>query len=856
MDEGQVTGAETRLAWLPAIVVAAALAAYLTSFGGQFILDDDKHIVQNRQIRDLSSLGSVITDSRRPTVSVTLAVNYALGKLDVWGYHAFNLIVHVLAGVTLFGLVHRTLLSRRLGGRYGPAAPWLALACALIWTVHPLQTQSVTYIIQRGESLMGFFYLLTLYCLIRGVDDPQPAVWYAGAVAACALGMGSKAVMVTAPVMVLLYDRIFIADSVAGLLRRRWGLYLGLGATWLLLWTSGVVHGVLAPPPEAPATVGFAVQSIKPLEYAVTQPGVILHYLRLSFWPHPLCLDYVWPVARTAGAIIPPAMVVVALLALTVWGLRRRPAGGFVGAWFFLILAPTSTFIPLQDIAFEHRMYLPLAGVVVGVVLAVHWALSRSGVGMIPGRVVGGLALAAVTVALGYATFQRNRDYHTEAGMWQNVLATQPDNPIAHCGLGAILVDQGQFDQAIEHFSEALRVAPNLAEAQFNMGVAQHRSGALDGAIGYYRQALRLQTRMFLAHNNLGLALQDQGKLEQAVEHYRRALDINPRFPDARNNLAGVLAQQGKPEEAFSHWRELLRLQPDDVATHFKLASALFEQGELDEAVTEFLEVVGLQPDWAEAHNNLGAALSRQGKLNQAIPHFTRALQLKPDFASARQNLDRALAIRGEAAPRPPASPPRVVDDAAAVFNRGNSLAAQGKLAEAVEAYRQVLRLDPHHVEAQVNLGAMLIRQGKTDQAIAQYRFALDIDPDHAEAHYNLGRALTAVGRIEQAIAEYREAIRVAPGFAQAHINLGNLLRETGRVKEAPACYRRALELDPRNVPALCNLSSALAILGRMEEALEHVERALEIDPEHAAARRLLDTILAQGQSIGDPSME
>ena len=206
---------------MPVLVIAAGLFAYHDSFTGAFVFDDVPSIPENATIRHLWPIwqclspphGDRVTVEGRPLINLSLALNYALGGYNVWGYHALNLTVHILAGLTLLGIVRRTLLQPALRERFGTAANELALVVALLWTLHPLQTESVTYIIQRAESIVGLFYLLTVYCFIRAVDSPQCRLWYSLSVAACALGMASKEVMVSAPVMVLLYDRAFLSGS-------------------------------------------------------------------------------------------------------------------------------------------------------------------------------------------------------------------------------------------------------------------------------------------------------------------------------------------------------------------------------------------------------------------------------------------------------------------------------------------------------------------------------------------------------------------------------------------------------------------------------------------------------------------
>ena len=611
-----------------ALVVLAVLASYCRSLDAPFVFDDVPTIVGNPTIRELSHAmappsASGLTVSGRPVVNVSLALNYAVGGLHPWGYHAVNLVIHALAALVLFGIVRRTLQLSSCRGRFGAAALPLALTTSAVWAVHPLQTAAVTYTVQRSESLMGLFYLLTLYGFIRSIvsqslidlraerlseeknrshplfhllRERAPALWFAFTVGVCLLGMATKEVMVSAPLIVFLYDRTLVAGSFRAAWRQRGPFYTALGATslvlaWLMAGTSG--RG---------GTAGFGL-GVTWWQYAFTQCGAVAHYLRLAVWPSPLVFDYGGTVlTKDLTEVWPQALALVALGAGTLVALWRRPAIGFLGSWFFAILAPTSSFVPVADTMFEHRMYLPLAAVVVAAGLALHAVGGRRGLFM-------GAALA---VGLGGLTLQRNEDYRSELALWRDTVAKRPGSVRAHYTLGTVLFALGRADEAIGEYESALRLKPGSAEAHNNLGNALTRLGRAAEAVPHYEAALRLAPQSADAHNNFGNALLRLGRLSEARTHYETALRLHPDFADAHNNLGNVLAQLGEFASAAGHYEAALQARPD----------------------------------LADAQANLGNVFAQTGRLAEAIAHYEAALRLRPDFAIARENLAHARAIQ------------------------------------------------------------------------------------------------------------------------------------------------------------------------------------------------------------------
>jgi tetratricopeptide (TPR) repeat protein len=672
------------------IIVLAALAAYYNSFTGPFIFDDQVAITDNPTIKQFGSAFSPPPEGTmvgRPLLNLTFALNYALSGMDVWSYHAGNLLIHALAGLTLFGIVRRTL---KCGRGEGTPPTVLALAVAVIWVVHPLQTEAVTYVSQRAESLMGLFYLLTLYCFVRGVKRSQasglrrqekqsglPVLrslgeggWPLTSICCCLLGAMCKETIVTAPVMVLLYDRTFVTGSFRESWQRRWRYYLGLASIWLLFFAR-LRFGFQG------QGIGFAL-GVTWWNYALTSCRSILLYLKLAIWPHPLILDYGSHVIYQAVAGLPYVLALAALAVAAAIAFWRRPAVGFVGAWFFVILAPTSSIIPVagQPIA-EHRVYLSLAAVILLVVLGLYHLMGRRSL----------VLLAALAVGLGLLSVKRNQDYRSALSICQDTIAKCPGNARVYCGLGDALADLGQTEDSIAAYENALRISPDFADAHANLGaILMDIPGRLPEAIDQFRLAVRSKPDHVKAHFYLGLVW---------------------------SNTPGRLA------DGIAEFQEALRIKPDSADINYALGISLLKMpGRLLDAIAHFEAALRIKPDMAEAHYGLGMAfLEVPDRLPDAIAEFEKTLQLNPDFAVVHDNLATAL------------------------------MQTPGRLPEAISEFETALRINPGYARAHANLGVALAKAGRWPEAIAQFEAAIKIDPATPGARENLKTAQQAMSQ-------------------------------------------------------------------------------------------------------------
>jgi protein O-mannosyl-transferase len=663
--------------WTASIILAGAVwSVYANSLSAPFIFDDTSSIQENPTIRRLWPPWQALSPPRngsgvdgRPVLNFSFAINYALHGTDVRGYHVGNTLIHAVAALLLFGFVRRMVA----GGAHVPetlrrSALPIAFFVALLWAVHPLQTESVTCVVQRTESLSGCVYLATLYLFARGVrsEGNTSRAWLTASAFACLFGMATKETVATAPLVVLLADRTFAAGTFREALRRRAVYHAALVATWIplaALMTGSAWRG---------GSVGFS-HGIGPWLSLLTQCKAVVMYLGLSFWPHPLVVDYGTEVIEKLREVLPQAILLTSLAAATVWALVRRPALGFLGAWFFVILAPSSSFVPLltQTMA-EHRMYLPLAAVM-ALVVAGLFALGRARRGA---TVAAGLVCAGAAIALGFGTIRRNDDYATVVGLWTDTVRACPDNARAHYNLGLALSRVGDDPGAARCYREALRLLPAFGDAHLNLGSLLFAEGRFEEARVHYEEGLRLKPRSAVAHNNMGNALALEGDAAGALRHYEEAVRLDPDYGEAWNNLGYALSTGGSVDEAIAPLRKAIALRPTLAEAHANLGKALVALGRLDEAGRCFVEALRLRPVHPGAHAGLAHVLFEAGRYADALSHYEAAARLEPGNSDCHYNI-------------------------------GVTLVRLGRPRDAVGAFEEALRLSPGEPAASAALAAL-----------------------------------------------------------------------------------------------------------------------------------------------------
>jgi tetratricopeptide (TPR) repeat protein len=406
---------------------------------------------------------------------------------------------------------------------------------------------------------------------------------------------------------------IFFHYTIKEVIRRSWFLYTGLLIGLAFLGTLVAMGGIIA--------TGTTKVSFTPVQYWLTQAQVILHYVRLTLWPDSLCLDYGWVVDSIRNTF-PSVIILFMILVVSGWLCYRRNPVGFLAAWFFAILAPTSL-VPLIDPAWDYRMYLPSATLVILVAIAVYHVGNLASAHFSPDadfrqnltKKIFGYTMMFLVLLMGILTYSRNLDYQTDISIWADTVRKRPQNARAHINLGVALMEQGNLYEAIGHLRQGINlespnVEPSLINATLvnpykNLGVVYLRLGNWQDAENYFRKTLQIRPDDAASHAHLGLVLYSQRKLQESQAHLQKALVLGPDDVDVHVNYGIVMQLQGNHEEAIGHFQRALKLRPDNINAMYSMGMTLYQLGHRNEAKGYFQKILAVMPENKPANDIL-----------------------------------------------------------------------------------------------------------------------------------------------------------------------------------------------------------------------------------------------------------
>jgi tetratricopeptide (TPR) repeat protein len=605
------------------LLIAVTLLAYLPALHGGFIWDDDSYVTANPAIRSSEGLKTIwlkpeASPQYYPLVFTTFWLEYHFWKLQPFGYHLVNILLHASNAVLLWLVLRQLKIS----------GAWWAAA---IFALHPVMAESVAWITERKNVLSVLFYLLAVlaYFRFRPLTNGEAASaqnrrFYPLVLALFLCALLSKTVTCSLPAALLLLvwwqtGRLEKRDLLALAPLCILGAALGFMTAWL-----EKVH------------VGASGEdwTLSFVQRCLLAGRALWFYAGKLFWPHPLIFIYPhWQIdAGTAWQYLFLFNALAVVVAL--WLLRQRIGKGPLVAvlYFAGTLAPALGFINVYPFRFsfvaDHFQYLASIGLIALIVSTVTIVFQRFGSA---GRIGGTIAAAIMLLMLGSATWIQTHDYNDIETLWQTTIARNPGCWMAHNNLGVVLGQKGQTDGAISQYQEAIRLKPDYAEAHYNLGNTLGRKGQTNEAISQYREAIRLKPNYAEAHSNLGTALEKKGQTDEAISQFQEALRLVPNDAEVHYNLGNILGRKGQTDEAISQFQEALRLKPDFARAHYGLGTAFGRKGQTDVAVSHYRTVIQLKPDYADAHGNLAKLLAMQGKLDEAVKEYQRTLELAPN---------------------------------------------------------------------------------------------------------------------------------------------------------------------------------------------------------------------------------
>ncbi|MFQ5454579.1 MAG: tetratricopeptide repeat protein [Nitrospirota bacterium] len=700
---------------------------HLNSLYSPFLYDDIRNIVDNNAIHltDISvyTLKNIVHNSsisrNRPITNITFAINYYFGGLEVYGYHIVNIIIHIITAITIYLFLYIT-LEMRVQKTKDPCISdrsfWIGMIAALLWSTSPVQTQAVTYIVQRATSMATMFYMMSLLCYVNGRISGgrgHPALYYLLSTVFAFLAFGSKEISATLPFVIILYEIYFFTQSNTKRMRKRAIYFTGIIMVSVLIFShlymdEGIISALkrLTEPPVS----NIEQQAFTAGERILTQFRVIIYYITLLILPLPsrLRVLYNFPVSHSLFDPLTTIPAIVIILGLIVYALsivRKRGVISFFMLWFFLNLVIESLITRLH-LVFEHRLYLPSIGffVIVGVGMVKFTEMVKyrknSTVSSLPDCLLPAancIIIIAVIFIQSLWTIQRNY-------VWQDVSLLWRDN---------------------------IKKEPYLSDPHNELGVHYYSHGDIDSAVKEYKMAIEIDPDYTTAHNNLAQIYEETEETEPAIEQYIEVIRSDPSKIKAYINLAMLYEKKEDINMAVKVYKLLKERYKDNIYSYIELGRIYTDQKKWDMAIDEYKRVIEIFPNAPLVYNTLGILYKRTGRIDLSIDAYKKALRLDPDIADAHYNL-------------------------------GLIYFEQGNLDMALKEFKDSIRNDSARTIAYYNMGVIYYKQGRSELAIKEYKEALKRKPNYPEALYNLAYTLDSADKLDEAIIYYEKFLKLA----------------------------------------------------------------------------------------------
>ncbi len=615
------------------LIILLILIAYSNVIKGEFVFDDytiidnGQFIINEEGFLSIKGIISNLFSGARPLTAFTFWLNYLIsGPIEVT-FHLTNIIIHIFTFISIFFFVKILLKDAAF-----PSPEIIACLIAATWALHPLQTEAVSYIVQRSEALASLFYILTLISFLKSVDNKgnKASYWWFVGILCFFLGWLSKPIIITVPIVFLLYVLYFRKGN-----QFKKALYV---FSPLILFA--LVGGILLVLNISHAkSVGFSIKGLGIKEYLITQMRVMWSYLRLIFIPIGQNADRDFPVFKNLSdpQVLISMFALFILIFIAIYtGIKNKfsPYGrlfSFGILWFFIILAPTSSIIPLKDVIFEHRLYLPMLGIIISSVVVLYKLAGEK-------RTIA--TVSVVVLLLSFATYKRNFVWQNRLAFWSDVAKKSPQKARAHNNYGKALYERGQYEEAKKEFLRAIELKKDLTDAYINLGIYYlELRKDLDKATNYFKKVLKFNPNHPKAHYFLGSIYFRKNDVSKAEKHLKIAIDLSPKNYLAYYLLGNIYAYKKNYNEAIKLLARSITIKPDNPEAYLLLSKVYLKINQPDKAIRLLKILLKMNPNSSDARYYLGVGFVYKGLLLEAKKEYEKLRPVAPDKASKLFNI-------------------------------------------------------------------------------------------------------------------------------------------------------------------------------------------------------------------------
>jgi protein O-mannosyl-transferase len=783
-----------------AIIILLGVVVYSNSFHCSFHFDDFLDIVNNPKIWKLSDVQAWWNYvPSRPVGNFTFALNYHFNHLDVRYYHLVNLIFHLINACLVWWLTIHIISSPAL--KANPIVKHkkvVALLTALLFVSHPLATQSVTYIVQRLASMVTLFYLLSIifYMKARLTKNGKRSKYllFTGSFICAIMAMFTKENSFTLPFAILLLEVFFLRKKPFGFNFKDYRviLFITLFMGILIILPLKFSFSVFKPIPPQQGNA-FAITSFS---YLMTQFSVIVKYIQLLFLPVHQNLDYDFPISTDFFGLrtILSFLVLLSLFVMAIWLFKKQRIISFGIFWFFLTLSVESSIIPIPNVIFEHRTYLPSVGFFLILSVGLYnllWQKYKY------------LAISIFVLIIGvnsYLTYERNKVWRDEFTLWNDVLSKSPEKARPYNGLGYAYVMDNQLKKGIAEFSRAITINPEYTDALYNRGSAYGNSGQLRKALDDFSKVIEIDPKFTDAYFLRGITHTSLGQWDKAVADFRTVLGIDPKQPKVYYRIGNVYAVRKMWDNALAVYSKAIELDPDYTVAYYDRGVTYANLKQWNEAIVDYSRAINLDPNYTVAYAYRGIAYASLGQWDLAIADYSRAIKMDPKYALAYSS-------------------------------RGVACMSIGQWDKALADFNQAIEINPKFSDAIISRGVVYEQYNQVDKAIAEFLKALEIKKEDPGPYINLGVVYFKRNNLNAGIDISLKGLSYNPGNANLCANIAYFYMEKGDYQKAIENFQLCLGADNGNFDAQLGLAMTYFYRGDKINAGKYLESAKNTDP-------------------------